>query len=344
MEANISLTPLLVKLNVQRGVMRRESQARRHIVVGAGLVRKRVVFLDRKLVAHIEPVVGRDLGHIPDGEAVRVPIVLGLHRAVQEAKEVELLAGVVLVDVLPVARHAVHAVLNAVDAARHGVLPDADRVAQTPAEDGAIRVEVVDLGGRGEVGDVEGPDLRQAAREHGRLRHVDLGASARDHKTALHLLRHQERARDEVVVAHAIDDGTRGGTDGAAFRVVLPGKDGLDGGGVESPAVVRERQAMVELDRAQSASLLPHARSSDTYRRLADQHGRLCLGKTCASSIGELVTRDALAALYHQQRAGAVELDTPGLRQTAEDKLGLPPAVHSWQRVRWHEDLRTALS
>lgn len=104
---------------------------------------------DGELLACLTAEVG-DLFHVPRGIALRVFEVSTPVRgrgAVEIAEGIELLGGVGVVDVPPIPRHLVDAVLHAVDGSRGGVLVDADFVAHAPGEEEAVLVEVVGLGG-----------------------------------------------------------------------------------------------------------------------------------------------------------------------------------------------------
>lgn len=114
---------------------------------------------------------------IREREAERIAIVTTLlpRRAVpfstpvEDTEEVQLLPGVVLVDVVSVAVQPVGRVLDAVDAPRHRVLRDADVVPQAPAQKPALGGVVIrprsSLAVTRQVADIEGPHLRVAGGE-----------------------------------------------------------------------------------------------------------------------------------------------------------------------------------
>jgi len=262
MKANISLIARSIKLDIQRSVMCRKRQPRRRKVGLANLIRQGAVLGLRKLVADLETVVLRNLRGIPDGVAVRIAKVVSGCRAVQEAKKVELLAWVVLVDIFPVARDAVNAVLNAKNPARDRVLPNTDRVAQAPSQHSAFGVERVRLVGRRHPTNVKHADLRQSIGQHRGLVLVCLATATGHHQLSLLLSRDEECSCNEIVVAHASDNDAGGRADSALFRIILPRVDGIDGRGVQSATILGQSKAMVQLPPQDVNNCFPERHSS----------------------------------------------------------------------------------
>ena len=152
---------------------------------------------------------------------------------------VEFFARVVCVDVDAETVQVVGAVLDAEDAPCGGVLGDADRVAQAPADEEARGGVVVGAGGGGEAGDVEGADLGDArGLLGGEVVHV-LAAASGDEEEAGLLAGEEEGARDvaAVWVGHVLDYNLS-----VCYRngvgVIVPAVDVLDGGSIEGLAVL----------------------------------------------------------------------------------------------------------
>lgn len=72
--------------------------------------------------------------------------------------EVHLLGRVVGMNISPLSPELIHRVLHRVDPARHRMLRHPDRVAQSPAQQGAVH-EIIGVAVLLEVADVEGADL-----------------------------------------------------------------------------------------------------------------------------------------------------------------------------------------
>lgn len=133
----------------------------------------------------------------------------GGDRVAECTQVVQLLTGVVSVDVDPVPGQHVDRVLDGPDAARGGVLRDADVVAHAPAQDPAVIGVVVDLAARqgAQVEDLDhGAALLDVLGAHVEV----VVAPARDDELGGVLLGHCQRAADMVCVVHAADDGRRG--------------------------------------------------------------------------------------------------------------------------------------
>ena len=142
------------ELQIDRSVMRRQGYNGRDPLSGADGIIHRLIrhksivhVADQELVAHDQAVAPvRNGFDVPRGVAVRVPMIQPLIQivvAADDAVVVQLVAGVVLRDILAVARRVVHAHFDAVDPARQRVLGDADRVAQAPSQELACGVEVL---------------------------------------------------------------------------------------------------------------------------------------------------------------------------------------------------------
>jgi len=61
------------------------------------------------------------------------------------------------------------------------------------------------------------------------------------------VFRNQDRARDEVVVGHSVDENAGRPADGLGPLVICPCEDGLGTGRVDGAAVLREGEPVVEL-------------------------------------------------------------------------------------------------
>lgn len=127
-------------------------------------------------------------------------------RIAERTQVVELLTGVVGVDVDAVPRELVDRVLDGPDAAGGGVLGDANIIAQAPPQDAAIVVVVVGPAGR----HIKGLDHGAAALDVlGAHVQVVVAPPGDDEDVGL-LLGHGQRAADVVCVVHAADDCRRG--------------------------------------------------------------------------------------------------------------------------------------
>lgn len=167
--------------------------------------------------------------------------------------EVELLAGVIRVNVLAVPPQVIDRVLDGPDAARRGVLGDADRVAEAPAEQRALEVRIRALPLAGAVGgqraDVEGAQLRVAGVAVGGGGVVVALAAARHEQHVRVLAGQQQRAGNVARVGHVGDERAGGrGVEAGGGGVVGPRVDVVGGRGVERAAILGEGDAVVELE------------------------------------------------------------------------------------------------
>lgn len=251
MEGDISLASVGIELDVQRSLVGGEGKTRCDKVGGACLVSHGAVLRHGKLRADSQASIFRDFLGVPDGEALGVAVILALvssSRAIKVPVEVELLARVVLMDVSAVAGDTVNGVLDTVDAASDGVLSDTNRVTETPTKDVTRVVKVIRLGVRGQIGQVEGTDLRETGTENGGCGEVVVtSAAARHNKHPGLLLGDKEGTGHDVVVAHVVDECAVVSADLAGASIIVPSKDSLDRGGVECLSVSGEGKTMVEL-------------------------------------------------------------------------------------------------
>ncbi|KAJ3495214.1 hypothetical protein NLG97_g3555 [Lecanicillium saksenae] len=129
-----------------------------------------------------------------------------------------------------------------------GVLGDAHRVAQAPADDVPVE-ELVGLGilAGAELGYVEAADLRVARVELLGVAVLVGLAAARDEEHAGLLLGEEKRARGVVRVAHVGDDGAVGVAELDGLGVVRPLVHIFGRGGVQGLAVIGQGDAVVEL-------------------------------------------------------------------------------------------------
>lgn len=249
-ERDVGVLVLVVKLDIQRRRVGLESEARRDVLVVAGVVGDvaRSIIVG-ELVSDAQLAWLREVFGAPDGVANGVAVVAALVVVVGLANVaviVELLGGVVAVNVLALAGELVDRVLDRPDAAV-GVLGDADRVAQAPAEDVAVE-ELVGARVGVELGQVEAADLRVARLNVAGVVVLVGLAAAGDEQGAGLLLGHEQRAGRVVRVAHVGDERLVGVAEGEGLGVVGPREDLVGGGGVEGLAVVGEGEAMVELN------------------------------------------------------------------------------------------------
>lgn len=229
-------------------------------------------------------------------------------------------------DIDPVPREHVHRVLDGPDAARGGVLSDADVVAHAPAQDPAVVGVVVGAAGR------QGAQVKDL--DHGAAAldvlgpHIEVGvAAARDDELVGLLLGHEQRAADVVRVVHAADDGSRGPRDRAGARVVCPGEDGLGRGCVQCSAIGVECDAVSQLVLISIAEgmRLWHcwALGACAYISLCGE-GRLTGHTDAVAALGERDTGDSRVRLCYKQGAAAVEHKTSCAAHAIRDESSGP--------------------
>ncbi|CAH0048100.1 unnamed protein product [Clonostachys solani] len=125
-----------------------------------GIVHRIFCIVNSEAVARLERA---DVGEIvgpPDREARGISVITTV-RLLRSTVIVQLLPRIVVVNILALALQLVDGVLDRPDTAGGGMLGDTDRVAQTPANDVAIRV-LDPVAVLAEEGDVEAADLRTA--------------------------------------------------------------------------------------------------------------------------------------------------------------------------------------
>lgn len=226
MERDVRLRTIRSELDIQRRGVGRPRESRGDEVITADRVGRNVRRRGRELVADLQGAEARSR-RIPHRIALRIAIVTPLAtpaRSVQEAVEVQLLPGIVLVDIDAVALDVVDGILDAENAARGRLLGHADRVAQTPAEQRARRWRRVGVRLVRQHAHVEGADLRDARRGIPRERVVVLAAALGHEEHARHFLRHEEGAGRVAAVVHLVDDDLLIPADRSRCRVVVPCK------------------------------------------------------------------------------------------------------------------------
>lgn len=232
------------ELDVQGGHVCLEGQLRTDPVV-AGRIVDRVVYDRGELVANLQAVKLGDVG-VPQGEAVRISVVAALvvrRPAVEEAVEVQLLSGVVLVDVGAVPGDLIDRVLHAEDAARGRLLGDADRVSESPAQHRAVVGKVECRVGQGLH--VKGADLRHSG-VHVPRTVVNVVTAALGHDELVGG-GHEQGSGDMPGAAHVLDHRPAVATDGTRIRVIRPRIDIVRGGGKERLVVPGQCDAVVQL-------------------------------------------------------------------------------------------------
>ena len=112
-----------------------EGETRRDEFVGVAVIIRERGGIKRELGTRFHGAQRWKGGGGPNGEAGGVAVVTSWGGGIEKAVEVELFAGVVLVDVGGQAAELVRAVFDGVDSAGYGVFGYADRVAEAPAEE-----------------------------------------------------------------------------------------------------------------------------------------------------------------------------------------------------------------
>jgi hypothetical protein len=95
-----------------------------------------VLGANRKVRARLEALIVWQIRRVPDSEAARVAVIAARDitpGTVEVSVEVQLLARVILVDCSAIPLKVIHAVLDRIDSASHGILGDSYRVSKSPA-------------------------------------------------------------------------------------------------------------------------------------------------------------------------------------------------------------------
>ena len=204
MKSDPGVVAAVVEGEIQGSHVALESQPRRGLLGAVDVVVGGVHVPDGELAADGQVATLRQVARDPGSEAERISVIAalgGVFRPVEVAVEVHFFAGIVLVDVLTVARGIIDGVFDREDAARGWMLGDTDRVAEPPSKTQPICIIRIPV--CGDVGEVERLDLTVAGREHfGSW--VNVGStSPTDQKHAVDFLRYEKGSRSMVVCIHA---------------------------------------------------------------------------------------------------------------------------------------------
>ena len=138
MKSNPSFTPAVIELDIIRCRMCLKGQSRpRRLFLAVCIIDRTIPFINRKLTSNSQVTIQRYLTDIPNGEAIRIAVIATLWSvfgSVEVAMEVQLLTGIVLVDISAGTVEVVDGILHGIDAACLRVFRDTYRVAQSPAE------------------------------------------------------------------------------------------------------------------------------------------------------------------------------------------------------------------
>lgn len=94
---------------------------RRRLFFTICIIHRTILLINRELTSNSQITIQRYFTHIPCGKAIRIPVVATLWRVfgpVEEAVEVQLLTGIILVYILAGTVEIVDGVLHGVNAAR----------------------------------------------------------------------------------------------------------------------------------------------------------------------------------------------------------------------------------
>lgn len=121
MKSNPSFSPAVIVLDIIWCRMCLKGQSRpRRLFLTVCIIDRTIPVINRKLTSNSQVTIRRYLTHVPNGEAIRialVPTLWSVFGSVEVAVEIQLLTGIVLVDILAGTIEVVDGVLDGVDAA-----------------------------------------------------------------------------------------------------------------------------------------------------------------------------------------------------------------------------------
>ena len=311
MKANIGLTTIGCKLQIYRSVMRRQGYDRSNPLSGAdriihGIIRhKSVVHIpQKKLVPNHQVASIGDRLHIPRCMTVRVPMIEPLIQIITFSDDpmvIQLVAGIILRDILPVPGRIIHTHIHTENPARQRMLRHPNRIAQPPSQQLPRRIEILR---RRRIPHPKRLDLTMARLQvQSREIHIRITTPADDQRILL-LLRKQQCSRHMVPsrIPTNIYNLLAGPAHASPHRIVRPRQHRFRRRGVQRFPIPRERDPVREIG-------VPHHIDFAGYIHAV------------VTQVVEAQASDAVALLHDEQLASAVEGEPAGLGEVVGDEL-----------------------